>query len=485
MMSSSGIYINIKVSKILARNLNTVHIPNERSGIRRSCCKRSLLSSTNRFSIDHKRRSSSRLVNRNNNTLDFFASINIVVRSRNRIGSRCCRSNRNRRVRTQTITPIIGNIACPTISVSIQHNRLTLANRQIGSRDLKVGTKGGNSERIRGGGAGSIGNLNSVNTGTHIRQLMRSGSSAANPFIRIRSIIRNSQCGGLAFANHIVTRDDHTLRSGIHSNRSRSSENSRLATLGAHTLNRIGMRASGSRANRDGRSLTGNHLIVFIPYIICSITRSGDGCCFTLADSSGICGNSRNARGGKTHNHDAGRFLTRTALGFYRIGIVTSGRNHYINSGVGTCCTCGPLIRDVTRPTISVGIEGNMLIQANSRGTCGNLQVSTEFRNGERGRHGFATIGALCNHIVSTRSSIQCVGRAESTTVPSILSSTRCRSCQCGGGTGADNIGTGNHNIGRSGFHFHSGCAHRILARIVGVRSNNPEGVRAHACKIN
>ena len=135
---------NIKHIQVLTLNLNAIHIPNIGSGTSSSRqCQQ--IASTN-SSISRNFRFSRCFVNRNYNILNKITSSNVIHRSRNRISGRRSRSHIDRRSGL-TALPSVSHIACPTIGIGIDCNRLALADFVSRGVNLEVSTESGNGER--------------------------------------------------------------------------------------------------------------------------------------------------------------------------------------------------------------------------------------------------------------------------------------------------------------------------------------------------
>ena len=451
-VNASVVAIQADRTQILTRNFNTVHIPNEGcSGIRGSGDS-GLSVLTHRHGSGGHRRSRRNSIHINYNSIRVgtatIGSLNII----HSIGSR--RSHINSRI-VRTGVPSINDIGINKVAqIGSQSHVCTFANISSGSSDVHIRTKGVNSESDDIGLTTicALGN-NRVETRNSIISICSSKSTSI-PRILGCTISGSSELRRGTVTNNLRTVDGKNRRSGFNRHRN-SLGNRRDTTVGVDDTSGDTVNASVVAIQADRTQiLTRNFNTVHIPNEGCSGSGgSGDSSLSVLTHRHSSGGHRRSRRNCIHRKFNRIRIGATTVRSLHVEFLLRSSRNNRNRRVVGTRA---PSVNHIgINNTIQVGTQHNRLSFANISNRCIDVQIRTKRNNIERDRIGNATIGALGNHRVETRSSIIGISSTKSTTIPRILCCAISGSGKLSGGTVTNKLRTVDGENRRSRFNRH------------------------------
>ena len=391
--------------KVVTRNFNTVHIPNERTSSRGRSREDNLIIRTNGTSLAGRNgRSSRNRININHNSIRVgtatIRSLNIIQS----ISSR--RSHINSRI-VRTGVPGINNIGIKNIAeICSQSHVLTFADVGSGSCDVHIRTKGIN---IEGHDIGlttisALGN-HRVETRNSIISISR---SKCTTIPRIFSCARSgsSELRRSTITNNLRTVDCENRRSGFNRHRN-SLGNRRDTTVGIDDTSGDAVNTGKMTIKADrAQVLTRNFNTVHIPNEGCGGIRSCSDSSLRVLTHCHSCG--RDCRScGKCFQSklDRVRIRTTTIRGLYKIFIICSGRE---NCDGGVMGTRAPSVNHIgINSATQIGAQHNRFATACINGGSDNVKISTDRSDGEGNGIRHTTIGALGNHSVDTRNSFE------------------------------------------------------------------------------
>ena len=385
---------------VLTRNLDTILVPNVAVSIARSI-EGDLVTLTDRIlSSSHNNLSRTR----GDNDSHFTLSGARTVRRGNRSGNGVSGGHSGldiQRGSTVTSGPCVGHIALPAFLINIQRGVLALADCGSGSAHLQVSTEGLDHEVIRGLLTTlSSNHRNSVVTGRDVDG--GSGVTRA-PHEDTRNIRLSGQSGGGVLTEDIHTADRNLSRSSRNRNRDRLGSLSRFAVLIVDSISCEGVVASLIEVDsQSSLVLTSDLNTILVPNVSISITRSVEGDLVTLTDGVLSRGHNNLSR---TRGDNDGHFAvgnTSTVGGLNRSSHSISGGLSGLDINRSSGATGGPLVGNITLPSILINIQRGVLALANCGSGSAHEQVSTKSGDIEVLRSQLTTLSGEHGNIVGT-----------------------------------------------------------------------------------
>ena len=468
--------------KVVTRNFNTVHIPNERTSSRGRSREDNLIIRTNGTSLAGRNgRSSRNRININHNSIRVgtatIRSLNIIQS----ISSR--RSHINSRI-VRTGVPGINNIGIKNIAeICSQSHVLTFADVGSGSSDVHIRTKGINIEGHNIGLATicALGN-HRVETRNSIISISSSKSTSI-PRILGCTISGSSELRRSTITNNLRTVDGENRRSGFNRHRN-SLGNRRDTTVGIDDTSGDTVNASVVAIQADRTQiLTRNFNTVHIPNEGCSGSGGGSDSGLSVLTHRHRSGRDCRSRWNSIHRKFNRIRIGATTIGcLYIIFIVGSSRNN-IDSRVMRTIT--PSVNHIgINKVAQVGTQSHVCTFANISSGSSDVHIRTKGINIEGHNIGLATICALGNHRVETRNSIISISSSKSTSIPRILGCTISGSSELRRSTITNNLRTVDGENRRSGFNRHRNSLGNRRDTTVGIDDTSGDTVNASVVAI-